>query len=87
MPNGRQHHNTTIEERFAKALEARKDSDSVEAMTHRMKTEDGKEFYAQRKCNIEPVFGIIKEVMGFSRFMLHDLRLCARRVGIGVYGL
>ena len=32
-----------------------------------------KEFYAQRKSTVEPVFGIIKEVMGFRRFMLRGL--------------
>ena len=63
----------TLEERFAKAPEAPKDPDLVEAMTHRMKTEAGKEFYAQRKSTVEPVFGIIKEVMGFRRFMLRSL--------------
>ena len=73
MPNGRQHHNTTLEERFAKAPEAPKDPDSVGAMAHRMKTEAGKEFYAQRKSTVEPVFGIIKEVIGFRRFMLRGL--------------
>ena len=73
MPNGRQHHNPTLEERFAKAPEAPKDSDSVDAMAHRLKTEAGKAFYAQRKSTVEPVFGIIKEVMGFRRFMLRGL--------------
>jgi hypothetical protein len=73
MPNGRQHHNPTLEERFAKAPEAPKDPDSVDAMAHRMKTEAGKKFYAKRKSTVEPVFGIIKEVMGFRRFMLRGL--------------
>jgi hypothetical protein len=73
LPNGRQHHNPTLEERFAKAPEAPKDPDLVEAMAHRMKTEAGKKFYAQRKSTVEPVFGIIKEVMGFRRFMLRGL--------------
>lgn len=73
LANGRQHHNPTLEERFAQAPEAPKDADSVGAMTHRMKTEAGKKFYAQRKSTVEPVFGIIKEVMGFRRFMLRSL--------------
>ncbi len=42
-------------------------------MAHRVKTEAGKLFYAQRKSTVEPVFGIIKEVMGFRRFMLRGL--------------
>jgi len=70
LPNGRQHHNPTLEERFAKA------PDSVAAMAHRMKTEAGKKFYVQRKSTVEPVFGIIKEVMGFRRFMLRVWMLC-----------
>jgi hypothetical protein len=73
MPIGRQHQNPTLEERFAKAPEVPKDPDLVEAMAHRMKTEAGKEFYTQRKSTVEPVFGIIKEVMGFRRFMLRRL--------------
>jgi len=39
-------------------------------MQHRLKTEAGKQFYAKRKSTVEPVFGMIKEVMGFRRFML-----------------
>jgi len=50
-----------------------KDADSVVAMEHRMKSEAGREFYAQRKSTVEPVFGIIKEIMGFRRFMLRGL--------------
>ena len=73
MPNGRQHHNPTLEERFAQVPEAPKDPDSVDAMAHRMKTEAGKKFYAQRKSTVEPVLGIIKEVMNFRRFMLRGL--------------
>jgi len=73
LPNGRQHHNPTLEERFPKETEMPKDADSVVAMEHRMKSEAGREFYAQRKSTVEPVFGIIKEIMGFRRFMLRGL--------------
>jgi transposase len=41
-----------------------------EKMAHRMKTKIGKDLYRLRKQTIEPVFGIIKEVMGFRRFSL-----------------
>lgn len=74
MPNGRQHHNPTLEERFPKEHEAPKNPNAVEAMAHRMKTEIGRKFYALRKSTVEPVFGIIKEVMGFRRFMLRGLK-------------
>lgn len=74
MPVGRQHHNPTLEERFPKEPDAPKNPDSVEAAAHRMKTEAGRKFYALRKSTVEPVFGIIKEVMGFRRFMLRGLK-------------
>ena len=41
-----------------------------EKMAHRMKTKIGKDLYKLRKQTVEPVFGIIKEVMGFRRFSL-----------------
>ena len=41
-----------------------------ERMAHRLKTEVGKALYKLRKQTVEPVFGIIKEVMGFRRFTL-----------------
>ena len=40
-----------------------------EIMAHRLKTEAGKALYKFRKQTVEPVFGIIKEVMGFRRFL------------------
>jgi hypothetical protein len=41
-----------------------------EVMAHRLKTAAGKALYKLRKQTVEPVFGIIKEVMGFRRFLL-----------------
>ena len=43
-------------------------------MSHRLKTKDGRARYALRKQTIEPVFGIIKSVMGFRRFSLRGLK-------------
>lgn len=42
-------------------------------MAHRLKTKDGHKRYALRKQTIEPVFGIIKSVMGFRQFSLRGL--------------
>src|SRR5258708_38652736 len=39
-------------------------------MAHRLKTQTGKALYKLRKQTVEPVFGIIKEVIGFRRFLL-----------------
>ena len=41
-----------------------------EKMAYRLKTKIGQELYKLRKQTVEPVFGIIKEVMGFRRFSL-----------------
>ena len=41
-----------------------------ERMAHRLKTEIGQALYQLRKQTVEPVLGIIKEVMGFRRFRL-----------------
>ena len=41
-----------------------------ELMAHRLKTALGQALYRLRKQTVEPVFGIIKEVMGFRRFLL-----------------
>lgn len=42
----------------------------AEIMAHRLATAEGKALYRLRKQTVEPVFGIIKEVLGFRRFML-----------------
>jgi hypothetical protein len=39
-------------------------------MRYRLRTEPGRALYKLRKQTVEPVFGIIKEAMGFRRFRL-----------------
>jgi hypothetical protein len=39
-------------------------------MAHRVATKEGRARYKQRQQTIEPVFGIIKEAIGFRRFSL-----------------
>ena len=39
-------------------------------MRHRLKTKAGRAKYKLRQFTVEPVFGIIKSVMGFRRFLL-----------------
>jgi transposase len=41
-----------------------------EQMAHRLNTPEGKALYKQRKQTVEPVFGIIKEALGFRRFSM-----------------
>lgn len=45
----------------------------AEIMRHRLGTKAGKKLYALRKQTVEPVFGIIKEAMGFRRFSMRGL--------------
>jgi transposase len=73
IANGRQAHHPPLAERFAPAPEAPKDPTPVEAMAHRLKTPKGKALYALRKQTPEPVFGIVKEVLGFRQFLLRGL--------------
>jgi transposase len=42
-------------------------------MKAKMETDAGRALYARRKQTVEPVFGIIKNVMGFRQFNLRDL--------------
>ena len=42
-------------------------------MSHRLQTPAGKKLYSLRKQTPEPVFGIIKSVMGFRQFLLRGL--------------
>jgi transposase len=46
------------------------DLGALEAMRWKLRTEEGREVYAERKAIVEPVFGQIKEVRGFRRFLL-----------------
>jgi hypothetical protein len=42
-------------------------------MDHHLKTPEGKKLYALRKQTPEPVFGIIKSVLGFRQFRLRGI--------------
>lgn len=73
----RQEHNTALEERFSEPEPLPLLADPVTQMKHRLKTMAGKAIYAKRKSTVEPVFGIIKAVMGFRQFLLRGLKLVA----------
>jgi transposase len=70
---GRQPHHPPLAERFADAPPAPENPTPVEAMAHRLKTPEGRKLYALRKQTPEPVFGIIKSVLGFRQFLLRGL--------------
>jgi len=70
---GRDSHHPSLSERFAGAPAAPENPTPVEAMAHRLQTPEGKKLYALRKHTPEPVFGIIKSVLGFRQFLLRGL--------------
>ena len=70
---GRQPHHPSLRERFAEAPPAPHNPTPLQAMAHRLQTPEGKRLYALRKQTPEPVFGIIKSVMGFRQFMLRGI--------------
>jgi len=70
---GRQSHYPSLSERFVEAPPAPDNPTPLEAMSHRLQTPAGKKLYALRKQTPEPVFGIIKSVMGFRQFLLRGL--------------
>jgi transposase len=49
------------------------DAGPLEAMEHRLRTEEGAAAYALRSQTVEPVFGIIKSALGFRRFSRRGL--------------
>ena len=71
---GKEQHNQPLEERFKEADPLPPNPTSVEKMKHRLQTIEGKAIYAERKSVIEPIFGIIKHIMGFRQFMLRGFK-------------
>jgi transposase len=70
---GRERHHLSWKERFAVAPPAPESPTPLDAMAHRLATPEGRRTYALRKQTPEPVFGIIKAVMGFRQFSLRGL--------------
>jgi len=66
-------HNQSLKERFSEPPPLPENADTVTEMKYRLKTKDGRAIYAKRKCTVEPVFGIIKAIMGFRQFLLRGV--------------
>jgi transposase len=71
---GRDQHHPGWRERFTEPDPLPEDATPVARMTHRLKTKAGRAAYALRKQTVEPVFGILKSVLGFRQFLLRGLR-------------
>jgi len=53
------------------------DASPIVKMAYKLRTEVGQAIYRLRKCTVEPVIGIIKEVLGFRQFSLRGLAAAA----------
>ena len=69
----RDEHHPGWRARFTEPGPLADDASPVEVMKHKLKTRAGRAVYALRKQTVEPVFGIIKSVMGFRQFLLRGL--------------
>ncbi len=70
----REHHRTVSDlEKKEEPAEPVAGAEMSEVMKHRLKTEVGQAKYKLRQQTVEPVFGIIKSVMGFRQFLLRGL--------------
>ncbi|MEY2633182.1 MAG: Orf3 like transposase, partial [Pseudomonadota bacterium] len=70
---GRDGHHPHWRSRFEEAAPLAGPASHVARMKHMLKTKAGRAAYALRKQTVEPVFGIIKSVMGFRQFLLRGL--------------
>lgn len=83
IATGRDRHQQSWEARFAQAPEPPPvDARAIVKMAYTLRTAIGKRLYALRKSTVEPVIGIIKEVLGFRQFSLRGLTLAAGEWGL-----
>ena len=71
---GRECHHLSLEQRWADPPPLAAEADAVQTMKHRLRTREGRAIYGRRKCTVEPVFGIIKSVLGFRQFHVRGLQ-------------
>ena len=78
IATGREPHHKSWKARFAEASAPPPEDASLKVkMAYKLKTEIGKTIYRLRKSTVEPVIGIIKEVLGFRQFSLRGLAAAA----------
>ena len=69
----RESHHVPVLKRFAPDAPAPQTDDPVLRMAHRLSTKKGRALYGLRKQTVEPVFGIIKRVMGWRQMSMRGL--------------
>jgi transposase len=69
----RESHHIPVLERFAADKPAPQSEDPMLKMAHRLATKTGRALYGLRKQTVEPVFGIIKQAMGWRQMSMRGL--------------
>jgi transposase len=78
IATGRDPHHPSWQQRFAPLPDPPpEDASSQVKMAYKLKTALGKVIYGARKCTVEPVIGIIKEVLGFRQFSVRGIQAAA----------
>jgi transposase len=75
IATGRDPHHLSWQQRFAPLPDLPpEDASSQVKMAYKLKTALGKAIYGARKYTVEPVIGVIKEVLGFRQFSLRGIQ-------------
>jgi len=83
IATGREPHHRTWQTFFVQQpTPPPQEADPKVKMAYKLQTDIGQAIYRLRKCTVEPVIGIIKEVLGFRQFSLRGLEAV-----IGEWGL
>jgi transposase len=78
IATGRDPHHPSWQQRFAPSpAPPTEDASAQVKMAYKLKTTVGKAIYSARKCTVEPVIGVIKEVLGFRQFSLRGTAAAA----------
>lgn len=78
IATGREPHHQNWQTYFAQQPEPpAADASAMEKMAYKLRTDIGQAIYRLRKYTVEPVIGIIKEVLGFRQFSLRGLPAAA----------
>jgi Transposase DDE domain len=78
IATGRDPHHPSWQRRFAPLPDPPPEDASTQVkMAYKLRTALGKAIYGARKCTVEPVIGIIKEIFGFRQFSLRGISAAA----------
>jgi Transposase DDE domain len=78
IATGRDPHHPSWQQRFAPLPDPPPEDASAQVkMAYKLRTALGKAIYGARKCTVEPVIGIVKEVLGFRQCSLRGIAAAA----------